>query len=154
MGQDARALLRAVHRLRASAVSRSDGGQTLAVEAGDQMGDGIAGPTACRVSRLGEGLTLGDRQQNFGAGDLSGGTELGAGDLFELRSLLIREQVERLLLFSWHDRPPGGRYRAVYPHRPRKAMSMSIDSLPNSAKYYCQALGTLLGLVLAIQVFS
>ena len=129
MGQDSLALLGAVNGPGAAAVPRHDSGQAFAVEAGDQVGDGITRPTACGASRLGEGSPLDDGQESFGAGDLGGGPGQGAGDLVKLGPLLIRERAKRLLLFSWHNRPPGGEIKAVYPLTLGKATLMPIDPL-------------------------
>ena len=87
-------------------MTRNHSGGAFAVEASDQVGDGIAGATArglshlshlSRLSRLSEGAPLGDGQQDFGAGDVGRGPGLSAGDLLQLRSLLFGERAERFL---------------------------------------------------------
>ena len=128
-GQDALTLRYSIQRRWPPAVAGDDGGDALGVEAGHQSGDGVAGLAPRRLRRLREGVPVGHSQQSLSAGDLSGGPGQGAGDLVKLGPLLIRERAKRLLLFSWHNRPPGGEIKAVYPLTLGKATLIPIDPL-------------------------
>jgi len=81
VSQDALPLLWAIDPLGAAAMTRNHSGDAFAVEASDQVGDGIAGAAARCLSRLSEGAPLCDGQQGFGTGNLGRGPGLSAGDL-------------------------------------------------------------------------
>jgi hypothetical protein len=92
-------------------VSGRQGGGALGVEARHEVGDGVAGASsdgAGRVLVVGAG---GDGQEDLGPGDLDGGGDLRAAELFEFLALRLGQFAERVLLLAGHGGLRGVRGR-------------------------------------------
>jgi hypothetical protein len=80
--------------------------ESRAVEAGDEVRDGIAALApggACGVS---EGLPGGDSEQGFGTRDAGGGFGPGAAKAFQHELFLGSEGTEGILLAAGHGQAP------------------------------------------------
>src|SRR5262249_22107039 len=98
-------------------VARGERLEALAVETGDEGGNGGAGPAADGESGL---LVIGavsDQQQKFGAGDLCGWGNEGPTEAVESFTFLIGKGTERVFLATRHGPPPGRHPRCISDER-------------------------------------
>ena len=85
-----------------AAVARRRRGRALGVEAGDQVGDGVAGASA---GRAGSGLvvvTPGDGQERGDPGDVDGGSGLGPAAPGQFVAFAVGDRPEGVLLATRH----------------------------------------------------
>ena len=91
--------MRAVSRPSPAAVTGRHHGESLGVEASDEVGDGIAGSASDGAGRRLVVVAACDGQQDLGAGDLDGGGDLRSADLGQLLPLRVGQLAERVILF-------------------------------------------------------
>jgi hypothetical protein len=85
-------------------MTRLYGGETLAVEARDQMGDRIpAAPPGC-FRRVGVARSVGDGEEGFGAGNVGRRFGLRTGDPNQPLAFVIGEWPQRIFLATSHRR--------------------------------------------------
>ena len=91
-----------------------EGGRALGVEAGHEMGDGVAGASAGGAGGLLIVVAAGDGQEHGGPRDLGGGRGLRPAELGQGRALGVGERAEGILLATGHRRPPWLRGQRFY----------------------------------------
>jgi hypothetical protein len=112
-----------------AAMARRQGGQALDIEAGDQVGDGVAGASAGGAGSPLVVIAGGDGQEDPGSGDFGGGGDLGAADMGQGREFVVGEGTEGILLAARHGSLRGIRGRSSYPGRRVMAMTNENDPL-------------------------
>lgn len=75
---------------------------SCAIEAGDEMRDGITALASGGMCGVGEGLPGGDSEQGFGTRDERGGFVLGATEAFQGDLFIGREGTQGILLAAGH----------------------------------------------------
>ena len=91
----------------ATSMPGRQGGQALGVEAGDEVGDRVAGATAHGVGRVLIVVAACDGQEELGSGDLDGRSHLRPAQLDQGLVLLGRDLAERVVLAARHGGLPG-----------------------------------------------
>jgi hypothetical protein len=91
-----------VDRRRAAAVSGLQSRQALAVEAGDEVHDGVATLAADRPGGVLVSDPFADQQQGGAAGELKGGCHAGTAQSAEFAAFGIGEATERILPAAGH----------------------------------------------------
>jgi hypothetical protein len=86
----------------ATAVTGMESGEPFGIEAGDEVGNGIAAPASDGASRVLEGPTLVDRQEQNGADDGGGGGRRRALVALEFGNLVGGEVAERSFRSTTH----------------------------------------------------
>ena len=110
-------VLRAVGRPPPAAVAGRQGGEALGVEAGDEVGDGVAGAAADGAGGVLVVVAAGDGQEDLGADDLGGRGGLRAAELVQFLPLRLGQLAERVLLLAGHGGLRGARGRHRTPNR-------------------------------------
>jgi hypothetical protein len=84
----------------------SHSSQAFPVEAGNYLGDDIAGATSNQASCHGVGVASSHRQQRLGTRDLACWGARGTTELRELEKFGFSEWAERVEQATSHERPP------------------------------------------------
>jgi hypothetical protein len=87
----------------APAVARVEGGQSFAVEPGDQVGHRVATPAACGPGSLLVIGAVGDGEEDDGPGDASSRFGTTAAQAGQLLALVIGQWAERVLPAAGHS---------------------------------------------------
>ena len=111
--------LRAVGRPPAAAVAGRQRGEALGVEAGDEVGDGVAGAAADGAGRVLVVVAGGDGQEDLGPDDLGGRGGLRAAELDQFLPLRLGQLAERVLLAAGHGGLPGVQRPPIIPRSGR-----------------------------------
>ena len=86
-------------------MARNDGVESMLIEAGDQVCNGIAGAAASCLGCGAVAQTGSNSKQRFGAGTVAGRFRLRARETFECSLFFRAKQSKRVFLAAGHDAP-------------------------------------------------